>query len=283
MAQTPIPDEKHKEFNERSTVPNGIVRRVQAQQAHESFMNGFPGDDTVMMKITDIMTLLRRGEIRATYFPDRFTVISSGVIHDDELKKLRWKKEGYAVQAFGSHIHMPTDYPVYGNMDKEHRIENIEKMMEGTRWMYRKLKSTSTRTLPLVKGYTFEERAICYETLRELDIPYCAYYGAQYFGGKMGNGINRLNEDIREVVSELDLDGVLLIGLQSKQGLEKMPPEVVAAAGRRWIYESGLRRIPMTLAQHQYIQWRTDTEHALGDGLATLGSFADSPEVIVHG
>lgn len=190
MNRNPIPDGKHQGFNELPEVSNRIVRRVQAQQAHESFMNGFPGRDTVMMKITDIMRLLRRGEIRTTYFPDRFTVISSGVIHDDELKKLRWKKEGYAVQSFGSHIHMPTDYPVYGNMDKEHRIENIEKMMEGTRWMHRELESMPTRILPLVKGYTFEERAICYKTLRELGIPYCAYYGAQYFGGEMGNGIN---------------------------------------------------------------------------------------------
>jgi len=283
MALNKIPNEKQQGFKESTEWPEGIVRRVQGQTAHEKFMRNFPGQDTVMMKITAIETLLRKGHVRKTYFPDDFTVISSGVIHDDELKELRWRREGYAVESFGSHFHIPTDYPVYGNMDKEDRIENIKKMMKGTRWMHELLDPTSIQTLPLVKGYSPEERSICYDTLRDLDISYCAYYGAQYFGGKMGNGINKLNEDVREVVSELDLDGLLLIGLQSKNGLEKMPPEVVAAAGKRWIGQSGLRSIPTTLAQRQYIQWRDFVESSLGGGLATLGSFTNTGEVMVHG
>lgn len=283
MTPNKIPNEKHQGFSDSAEWPQGIVRRVQGQTAHETFMQNFPEKDTVMMKITDIETQLRKGHIRGTYFPDDFTVISSGIIHDDDLKELRWKREGFAAESFGPDYHIPTDYPVYGNMEKEHRIENIEKMMEGTRWMHNFLESTNIKPLPLIKGYTPEEREICYEGLRELELPYCAYYGSQYFGGKMGNGINKLNEDIREVVSELDLKGLLLIGLQSKNGLEKMPPEVEAAAGQRWIYQSGLRCLPTQLAQQQYLGWKEYVENSLGSGIATLGAFSNSQEVMVHG
>lgn len=278
-----IPDAKHQGFRNDGSWPEGIVRRVQAQRAHENFMGEFPAEDTVMMKIDAVERLLNRGHVRGSYFPDDFTVISSGIIHDDKLKELRWKQEGFAVDSFGPHFHIPTDYPVYGDMEKETRIENIENMMEGTRWMHGFLQSTDTKTLPLVKGYSPEERAICYETLRDLGTSYCAFYGSQYFGGEMGNGINKLNEDVRDVVSELDLDGMLLIGLQSRNGLEKMPPEVTAAAGQRWIDQSGLRDVPMPVAKQQYIEWRNRNEGLLGGGTATLGSFVSSEEVMVHG
>ncbi len=280
-----IPNENHQGFRDSTDWPRGLIRRIQAQQAHEEFMTAFPSEDTVMMKITDVEALLRhRGEVRTTYFPAEFSVITSGVIHDDDLEELRWSRERNAVQAFGPDFHIPTDYPVYGDMEKSDRVANIKKMMDGTRWMHDKLRPTPIQILPLVKGFTPEERAICYDTLRDLDLPYCAYYGAQYFGGKMGNGINKLNEDVREVVNELGVDGLLLIGLQAKDGLARMPPEVVAAAGQRWIRKAELRDVPIHTAQKQYIQWREETEPVLGAGQSTLGSFAASPgEVMAHG
>lgn len=247
-------------------------------------MVAFPGSDTVMMKIPDVETLLRhRGEVRSSYFPADYTVITSGMINDEDLMKLRWTRERNAVQAFQPEFHIATDYPIYGNMEKVDRMENIEKMTSGTEWMHRQLSGTSTQVLPLVKGFTPEERAICLETLRSLDIPYCAYYCAQYFGGEMGNGINKLNQDVRDVVSELNLDGMLLVGLQSQNGLAKMPPEVTAAAGQRWITKSGLRDVPMSIAAQRYLDWKNGVEEELGGGIATLGSFMDSSGVMVHG
>lgn len=284
MTNNQIPFEKQPGIPENPDWPTGLIRRVQVQTAHEQFMQNFPGRDSVMLKITDVETLLRKGEVSSTYFPDSFTVISSGVLHDDELLDLRWSREGYAADAFAADYHIPTDYPVYGNMAIEDRIANIEKMMEGTRWMHQHLANSKPQTLPLVKGFTPEERSICYETLRELGTPYCAYYGAQYFGGEMGNGISKLNKDVREVVSELDLDGLLLIGLLSENGLEKMPPEVVAAAGKnQWIKRSGLRDLPVNESQQKYIDWREEAEAALSEGDSTLGSFSDSSEVMLHG
>lgn len=263
--------------------PSGLVRRVQAQQAHEDFMQALPCEDAVMLKVTAVETLLRhRGEVRGTYFPDSSQVITSGMIHDEELAELRWTQERNAVQSFDPDFHVPTDYPVYGDMEKETRIGNIEKMMQGTEWMHEELQGDAIQLLPLVKGFSPEERAICYNTLRELEIPYCVYYGAQYFGGAMGNGINKLNQDVREVVSELDLEGILLVGLQSRRGLAKMPPEVVAAAGQRWIRKSQLREVPIPMAQNKYIEWRGMVEKELGAGQSALGAFADS-EVMVHG
>ncbi|ELZ68562.1 hypothetical protein C457_11176 [Haloferax prahovense DSM 18310] len=258
---------------------------MQAQQAHEDFMNRLNGEDTVMIKITEVETLLRhRGEVRDTYFPDDVTVITSGVIHDDDLKELRWTQERNAVQAFGPDFHIPTDYPVYGNMDSESRVENIRNMMEGTEWMMKELVDTDIQILPLVKGYTPDERGICYDMIRRHQLQYCVYYGSQYFGGKMGNGIQKLDQDVRDVVSELTLEGLILIGLQSSNGLARMPPEVVAAAGQRWIYQSELRDSSINEAVEKYRQWRYSVNAELGGGQTTLGSFAaDSNEVMIHG
>lgn len=281
---TMIPTETYQGFQESTDWPNGLVRRVQAQQAHEDFMQALTGADTVMIKIPAVETLLRhRGQVRDTYFPDGFTVITSGVIHDATLGELRWTRERNAAHAFGPDFHIPTDYPVYGDMDEEDRKENIKKMMDGTKWMHDKLQTTPIKVVPLVKGFTTEERAICYKTLRSLDTSYCAYYGAQYFGGKMGNGINKLEADVKEVITELGVDKLLLIGLQSRDYLARMPPEVVAAAGQRWIDQSSLRDVPPATAQQRYRQWRDDTEEVLGGGQSVLGSFTGASEVVAHG
>jgi len=285
MSSNQIPNETHQGFREFGEWPKGAVRRVQPQQAHEDFMEKLSGGDTVMMKISAVETLLRaRGEVRGTYFPDNVTVITSGIIQDDELSELRWKRERNAVEAFGPDFHIPTDYPVYGDMTADDRIENIEKMVDGAEWMVNKLEGTDIRLIPLIKGYTPSERRICYDLLRRHNLQYCAYYGSQYFGGKMGNGILKLDHDVRDVVSELALEGMMLIGLQSANDLARMPPEVVAAAGQRWIYKSNLRDSSVDEAVEEYSRWRHSLEAELGGGQATLGSFAtDSNGVMIHG
>jgi len=285
MSFDQIPIETHQGSRTTTEWPKGIIRRIQPQQAHEDFLKSLDGDDTVMMKITDVEALLRaRGEVRDTYFPSDTTVITTGIVHDNKLKQLSWARELNAVKAFQPDFHIPTDYPVYGDMPRSERIENIEKMMEGTRWAVNQLWDTDIQVIPLIKGYSQEERAICYDTINRVDTEYCAYYGAQYFGGEMGNGILKLTRDIRSVVSELSVDGLMVIGLQSMNGLDRMPPEVVAAAGQRWIYQSNLRDTSLADSVRQYRDWKHRAEQELEGGQTTLGSFAaDSNEVMVHG
>jgi hypothetical protein len=253
--------------------PTGIIPRIQPQQAHEKFIQDNPGLDTVMLQIDAADRILSRGEIASTYFDSSTSVITTSTIHDDKLAELKWRREEGIVRALRPDYHIPTDYWVYGNMDKEARIENIEELVEGTRWMTQQLADTKTTIIPLVKGFTPEERAICYQAFDDLNVDYCAFYGSQYFGGDMGNGINALNRDLRDITSEFPLDGILLIGLQSKNYLSRLPPEVVAAAGQRWIRKSNLRENSITKVKQEFVDWKQQPESELGAGNTTLGSF----------
>jgi len=268
------PNEKHQ--GSQQTRPSGVIPRIERQTRHEKFHTGFSGVDTLMLPIDHAERLLRQG-LTASSYTDK-SVITTTTIPDEDLKDFSWKAERDIVEAFQPAYHIPTDYWVYGDMDPEDRIQNVELLMEGTEWMYQQLTGISTQIIPLVKGYSREERAICYETLKRLGIDYVSFYGSQYFGRKDG-GINALNEDVREIVSEYSPSEMLLIGLQSENYMERLPPEVEAVAGNRWIEKSGLRDVSIAKARGQYREWKQEVEAGLGSGQATLGSFDASTEV----
>jgi len=268
-----IPNEKHLGFQESNLGPEGVIPRIQKQVWHQKFVQNNPYLDEVMLGIDDAERLLNKGHVISSYFSPNVTSITTSTIHDQPLGELRWTREENIVRAASPDYHIPTDYWVYGDMDPEDRETNIEFMMEGTEWFSRQLTDSSTQVLPLVSGTTPEERQICYRTFEKLDVSYCAVYGAQYFGGEMGNGINKLNSYIRDIVSEYPLDGVLLIGLQSADYLQRMPPEVVGAAGQRWIDKSRLRDLPINESKKRFKIWKQAVEKSLGRGNATIGSF----------
>lgn len=268
------PNKKHQ--GSQQTRPSGVIPRIERQTSHEKLINGFSGVDTVMLPITHAERLLRQGLTASSYTDKK--VITTTTIPDEELKDFGREKERDIVLAFSPDYHIPTDYWVYGDMDSEDRIQNVELLMEGTEWMYEQLEGTSTKIIPLVKGYSPEERAICYETLNELGIDQICFYGSQYFGSKNG-GINALNGDVRDIVSEYSPSRMLLIGCQSENYMERLPPEVEAVAGNRWIRKSELRDVSITKARGKYREWKQEVEAGLGSGQATLGSFELSTEV----
>lgn len=276
MIHNQIPTENHQGFRDTTEWPEGIIPRIQKQVRHQEFVQNNPHLDTVMLGIDDAARLLGKGEIFSSYFCSDIDPITTSTIHDQPLGELRWTYEESVVRAVGSRYHIPTDYWVYGDMEPEARKENIRAMTQGTKWFSHQTADTPTQIIPLVSGVTREEREICYRTFEELDVSYCAVYGAQYFGGSMGNGINKLNNYIRDIVSEYPLDGVVLIGLQSADYLHRLPPEIVAAAGQRWIYQSGLRDLPIEESKNRFGRWKQLPESRLGRGVATLGSFTAS-------
>ena len=268
------PVEKHQ--GSQQTRPSGVIPRIERQTRHEQFINDFSAVGTVMLPIDHAERLLRQG-LTASSYTDK-SVITTTTIPDKDLKGLDWKTEQDIVETFGPACHVPTDYWVYGDMDPEDRIQNVELLMDGTEWMAEQLAGTSTELIPLVKGHSPQERAICYDTLNSLGIDHISFYGSQYFGAKNG-GINALNEDVRDVVSEYAPSRVLLIGLQSENYMERLPPEVEAVAGQRWIGKSELRDVSIAKARRQYREWKQEVEAGLGSGQATLGSFNALTEV----
>ena len=265
-----IPTENNPGYQEP---PQGIIPRIQKQVRHQEFVRNNPDLDKVMLGIEDAARILRKGDVFSSYFCSDVELITTSTIHDQPLGELRWTYEEKVVRSLGSRYHIPTDYWIYGDMEPEERKQNIQLMMQGTKWFSNQLADTRTQIIPLVSGVTREERKICYRTFDELNIPYCAVYGAQYFGGSMGNGINKLNSYIRDIVSEYPLDGVVLIGLQSADYLQRLPPEVVAAAGQRWIYKSELRELPIEESKDRFGNWKQLPERQLGKGDAALGTF----------
>lgn len=270
------PIEKYQGSQQPAT-PSGVIPRTERQTRHERFIDGFPALDTIMLPIDHAERLLRKG-LTASSYTDK-SIVTTTTIPDEDLKDLSWRKERDIVETFKPKYHIPTDYWVYGDMDPEDRVQNIELLMEGTEWMYNQLVGITTQIIPIVKGYSPRERAICYETLNKLGIDYISFYGSQYFGGNKGGGINALNEDVRDIVSEYAPSGVLLIGTQSENYMERLPPEVEAVAGQRWIRKSGLRDVSIEKAREQYRKWKREVEAGLGSGQTTLGSFEASTEV----
>lgn len=268
------PREKHQ--GSQQSKPSGVIPRIERQTRHEKFYDGFSGVDTVMLPIDHAERLLRQGQTAFSY-TDK-SIITTTTIPDKDLEELNWKRERDMVEAFQPEYHIPTDYWVYCDMDPEDRVQNVELLMEGMEWMYEQLREFSTDIIPLVKGYSSKERAICYRTLDKLGTDYVAFYGSQYFSEKNG-GINALNEDVRDIVSEYSPSSVLLIGCQSENHVERLPPEVEAVAGQRWIHKSKLRDVSLAKARSEYIQWKQEVKTGLGSGQSTLGTFGTSTEV----
>lgn len=103
---------------------------------------------------------------------------------------------------------------------------------------------------------------------------YIAYYCAQYFGGQVGNRFNDLLETIHNIVVEFSPIGILLVGLLSQKKLRQFPPNVVAAAGQRWIMKSGLRDdIGEEEKKQNLANWMKEVEKALRSSQTNLKMF----------
>ena len=274
MNMEPIENQPGSQQSERL---KGVIPRIQRQKKHENFFDSFSTVNTVMLPIDHAERLLRQGLTASTYTDKQ--VITTTTIPDKDLKNLDWEAERDIVRIFRPQYHIPTDYWVYGDMTRQDRIHNVESLMDGTEWMYNELNNYPTKLIPLIKGYSPEERAICYETLNKLGINCVSYYGSQYFGGNSGNGFNKLNEDVRDIVSEYSPKELLLIGLQSENYVGRLPPEVSAVAGQRWIKKSRLRDVSIPDARDAYRSWEQEVVDGLAYGTATLGSFDTSTGV----
>ncbi|AUV84563.1 hypothetical protein C2R22_23805 (plasmid) [Salinigranum rubrum] len=84
-------------------------------------------------------------------------------------------------------------------------------------------------------------------------------------------------QDLQEVAANSQVDKILTIGLQSTNLLRLTPPQVVATAGKGWIWETEYRNQPKREAVRRLAEASTAIEAELGHGQTPLGMFADSP------
>jgi hypothetical protein len=250
---------------------------MEKQEAHDQFHQGNPHDLTVLLRLTTVRTFVNLGKTAESWFGKNITVIVTTTINDRVLSDINWSEELELVQAFEPDFHIPCDYPVYKEDDPTLRREHIFKCLKGMVWMAQNLNGYKTKVLPLIKGETPHERNLCYQAFNHLGIDYCVFYGTQYFTASIG--FNKLQEDIQAIVSEAPSLDIMLIGLQSPRLLERLPPQVVAAAGQRWIDEVQLRKVPWSKSQQLYKPMEQEIDATLGQGQMPIMTWASNEGV----
>lgn len=281
MTQHQIPTENNQGFNIVSTddAPTGPVLLIERQEAHDRFHEDHSRQLTVLLQITAVKTLVNKGKTAESYFGEHVTVITTTTINDRLLSKLGWDDELELIRQFQPDFHIPCDYPVYKDDDPLLRRKHVLKCLEGTIWIASNLYGTKTQVIPLLKGETPHERWLCYQVFQYLGARYCVFYGTQYFTANIG--FYQLQEDLRTVVSEAPYLQMMLIGLQATHRLEQLPPQIVAAAGQRWIDEVQLRDIPYNQSQERYTQMEDNINDALGHGQMPIMAWSNSEKVTV--
>lgn len=250
--------------------PGQEIPRVQATQAHFEFVD--PAAEIVMISVVTARRLIGRGETAGSVFGEALVAVTT-TIHDDDLEEWFPQREIQLIREFEPDFYIPCDRPVYRNDSKAERREMIRRYLRDLEEIAEAVRSQHVELIPLVKGILPRERARCYRCFDELGFDRIGYYCAQYF--LSGNQGEELVADIRQIAQENQPTGMLLIGLQSRSYLSRLPPEVIAAAGQRWIAKSGLRdeSLSMREAQQQYREWSRQVEESLSGGQTRLGMF----------
>jgi hypothetical protein len=257
--------------------PRGPIPSVEPYHSYSAFLQAVK-PEYALLKYTDMRTLVKRGETADSYFPAATEVITTTTIRDTQLNLVSWERELERVLAFDPAFHIPADYSTYEKQDSADRSRNVLHCMEGLLWMQRQLRDhdADIQLLPLVKGTTSDERAVCYEIFERAGFEdYCAFYGTQYFSGGAGIRIDELVADVTAVATEQDRE-IFLIGLLSPNYLTRMPDAVVAAAGQTaWRkHISPTKQDPPEIRDH-WTEFTTTVADAL-DTTPSKGSSTDT-------
>ena len=204
------------------------IPRVEPGHAHKEFVEK-ANPDMVMVNLITARRLVKREETAESFFPSTDVMVTS-TIPDNKLELISWEKEKEIITSFNPSYHLPTDYPVYADQSEETRKENIEKCLNGSVWMKKKLSDTDITIIPLLKGIKPRERRVYYQVMKEIDQELVGYYAAQHFTNG-GNNITAVEEQLESINTHSDLD-ILVIGLLSPNYLERLPDNVIAASGK---------------------------------------------------
>ncbi|MFW5928756.1 MAG: hypothetical protein ACOCSL_06070 [Thermoplasmatota archaeon] len=254
--------------------PKGVILRFQPQKKHEKLILDNPDVSTLMLNIEYAERLTRKNKTAKSYFGPQKDVIITSTIPDEKLELWDIQREVRLAKEFNPDFYVPCDYPVYKSHSRKKRIDFIEGYVRELEDFKNRIKNVQTSIIPLVKGYSEKERRICYRSFEKLGLNYIAYYCAQYFGGQVGNRFNDLLETIHNIVVEFSPIGILLVGLLSQKKLRQFPPNVVAAAGQRWIMKSGLRDdIGEEEKKQNLANWMKEVEKALRSSQTNLKMF----------
>lgn len=228
-----------------------------------------------MVNVVHTRRALKRGHTAASLFPAETTVVTTTTVADNRLARVMPDQEVAMVRAFGPDYHVPTDFPVYGEMDPDRRQENVRRVAAGTRKLARELRDTDTTVLPLVKGATGEERAVTERVVRELDPPAAVVYATQYTTVPGNRQFPAIRERVAAVAEETDDHPLLVIGYMNPDdpvqnrthSLAALDDSVVAAAGlNQWVRAADPRERNPGAMRAGYADLHTGVREALDAG-----------------
>lgn len=247
----------------------GAIPTIERQQAHRDFLRAAQ-PPVVLCPIIEARKLANDGLSFADWLPDGLgediEVITSTTVRDEDLHRLSWEKELEIIETVEPEYHIPTDYPVYGSDDPSDRQVNCMRCAAGAEWMKNEIEGAAIETtiIPLIKGTTPDERAICERQAAHLGVDMVAFYAGQYFSQAGGGGINRLVEDVGAINIETATLPTLVIGGLSPRVGEKLPKNVVATAGlRAWREKVQPRSASDTVIQTRFEELRKSVANAL--------------------
>jgi hypothetical protein len=221
--------------------PAGHIARIEASFQQIEAVSNDESIKTVMINLDDAEALLRRG-IDSSCFRDDKQVITTSTINDNILPLYHLEKEAEIVSNFMPTFHIPSDKPVYLSQSKNERLWNIQCQVNDTINLRILLNNTPVMLIPLLKGINYEEILASYLPMRREGFAAFSYYAAQYFGNGRGNFRNVLLKDVKLISQLPSLAYLLLIGVESRNLLGRMPEIVKAHAGNRYIRENCWRK-----------------------------------------
>lgn len=257
----------------RFEIPVGIIPRIESSQMHLEFVRNNQHIDWIMIDIHRAEALLNKG-VTANDIGNDIKIITTTTVADEILAKYFLEKELEVVKKFQPDCHIPCDYPVYAKQPEKDRIWFLNTYIKELERFNNESKDLDIPLIPLIKGTNYNERKICYDCFDKLNINYAAYYAAQHFGKRGGNRIKELCNEIRGIVSESKLKYLMVIGLQSLNGIDRLPPQVIAAAGlKQWRTKSQLGMVPIEQACENYYRWKNEAESKLSCGLDVIREY----------
>lgn len=276
-----IPDTSSHGDNQSSSATesiSGVVHRLNLPNQNErAAAISDSAIETVMLSVDSVRKLVDIHDTTArAHFGDELTVITSSIMRDDLLEELTWERELELVTEFGPDFHLPTEYSVYNTMTKWKQERGIRDCMQGTEWFADQLAGYDTKVLVQAKGWLPWHFELCRKTMDRIDTDVVAYYCSEY---KQRD--SALNQAVRYLIKTLAPSQILLIGNQSERYLRKAPPQVTAAAGRRWRKKSGLFSNG-THNQAEHAHWHNSISGELARGQSMLSTF-DTNKVNIHG
>jgi len=257
--------------------PAGCVLLIEPQRAHLKFLEAVPEVSTILLRLTDVETLVNQSHTAESYFPKSVEVITTSTVNDRYLSELHWHDEFEIVREFSPDYHIPCDLPVYRTTHRSIRRERITNYFDRVLAFAQAADNVSFEVIPLAKALTREEWIMTKTAFDLLDVEFYALYGTQYFLEE--GGFSQLLTDVRVATSVNPCRKILLIGLLSPRLLRRLPSQVTAAAGlNQWRTRVCLREAPPDTYQHKFVELQKEVNSALGQGQAPLGMWLSEAE-----